>query len=91
MSIEDIKGGNFEAYILSEEQAVAHLPELCVTDKQAVRFCNGGQLAFDRLHIMPPAQGTLFRVKNKGLLLGIGVADTAKEQIAIKAIINYPE
>ncbi len=91
ISLEDISCENIADYILNEEAVVAHLPELSVTDKQAVRFCNGGQLGFDRLHINPPVDGTLFRVKNKDVLLGIGVADNEKQQINIRCIINYPE
>lgn len=91
VSLDDIKNGDISDYILNEEQAVMHLPEINVTDKQAVRFCNGGQLGFDRLQIATPPDGQLFRVKNKGLLLGIGIADNEKKQINIKCIINYPE
>ncbi len=89
--LEDIKNDNISNYIMSEEMAVLHLPELLVTDKQATRFCNGGQLSFERLHIVPPEDGTLFRVKNKGVFLGIGIADSEKQQLNIKCIINYPE
>lgn len=89
--LDAINSDNIADYLMSEEKAVSHLPVLSVTDKQAVRFCNGGQLGFDRLHISLPENGTLFRVKNKDVLLGIGIADTENQQINIKCIINYPE
>lgn len=91
VSLEDIQNGDISEFILSEEQAVLHLPEINVTDKQATRFCNGGQLGYDRLQSFCFSDGTLLRVKNKGRLLGIGVADDEKKQINIKCIINYPE
>lgn len=91
VSLDDIKNSDISDFILNEEQAVMHLPEINVTDKQAVRFCNGGQLGYDRLQSFSFADGTLLRVKNKGILLGIGVADDEKKQINIKCIINYPE
>ena len=80
-----------EKAILNEEKAVAYLPQINVTQKQAVRFCNGGQLGFDRLHISTPADGELFRIKFGEKFLGIGFADCEREQIGIKCIINYPE
>lgn len=91
VSLEDIKNGDISDFILNEEQAVMHLPEVVVTDKQAVRFCNGGQLGYDRLKIQGFADGTLVRVKNNGVLLGIGICQEDKQQIGIKCIINYPE
>lgn len=91
VSLNDIQNSDISEYILSEEQAVSHLPEINVTDKQATRFCNGGQLGYEHLQISALPDGQLFRVKNKGLLLGIGVADNEKKQINIKCIINYPE
>ena len=75
--------------VISEETAVKHLRELAVTEKQAVRFCNGGQLGFDRIKITDITDGELFRVKSNDKLLGIGFADNEKCQIGIKCIINY--
>ena len=70
---------------------MAYLREVNVTEKQAVRFCNGGKLAFDRLRFTDAKENELFRVKFGGLFLGIGAAENEKEQLAIKCIINYPE
>lgn len=91
VSLEDIQNGDISEFILSEERAVLHLPEINITDKQATRFCNGGQLGYDRFQSFCFSDGTLLRVKNRGRLLGIGVADDEKKQINIKCIINYPE
>lgn len=91
VSLEELKEKGAEAFILNEEKAVEHLEAITVTPKQAVRFCNGGQLGFDRLHLSETENGKLYRVRSGGLLLGIGYADCEKEQIGIKAILNYPE
>lgn len=80
---------NVEKYIASEEKAVSHLRECIVTEKQAIRFCNGGQLGFERLRIGNFFEGELVRVKCNGTLLGIGVADTVNSQLNIKCILNY--
>ncbi len=82
---------NCEKYILNEEKAVEHLRQITVTNKQAVRFCNGGKLDFQRLKITEPLQNELLRVKLGETLLGIGVADCENQQVAIKCIINYPK
>ena len=90
-ALDDISEENISQHIVSEEKAVAYLREVKVTDKQAVRFCNGGKLSFDRLRLTDASENELFRVKFGGLFLGIGAAENEKEQLAIKCIINYPE
>lgn len=91
--LDDLTEDNIESYILNEEIAVSHLKEISITDKQATRFCNGGQLGFDRLHTDTAVfkSGELFRIKHNDLFLGVGFADTEKQQIGIKCIINYLE
>lgn len=91
--LDDLTEENIKDHILSEEMAVSHLKEIFVTENQAVRFCNGGQLGFERLRVNTAdfSDGQLFRIKYKDLFLGIGFADCEKSQIGIKCIINYPE
>lgn len=86
--LEKVKENKAAAYILNEEIAVKHLREIFVTEKQAVRFCNGGQLGFERLKINDIKLSEMFRVKFGDKLLGIGIADNEKQEIAIKCIIN---
>lgn len=86
--LSELNADNIGEYILSEETALMHLRELNVTEKQAVRFCNGGQLGFERIHIENIVPDELFRVKYGEKLLGVGYADNNKQQIAIKCIIN---
>lgn len=81
---------NISEYILSEEKAVEYLKEVQVTKKQAVRFSNGGQLGFERLKGINLTENELVRVKCEKLFLGIGRADIAKDQLAVKCVINYP-
>ncbi len=91
VTVEELNKQGAEKFLFNEEKAVEYLPEIRVTPKQAVRFCNGGQLGFDRLHLENVENGSLYRVKFNDLLLGIGFADTENEQIGIKCILNYPE
>lgn len=89
--LDCLNADNITDYLLSEETAVAHLRELSVTEKQAVRFCNGGQLDFERLKTADFSADELLRVKHNGLFLGIGRADCEKNRVAVKCIINFPE
>lgn len=81
---------NIGNYLLDEEKAVEYLKEVQVTKKQAVRFSNGGQLGFERLRGVDFFENELVRVKCEELFLGIGRADIAKNQLAVKCVINYP-
>ncbi len=86
--LEDLDEQNIKEKIVSEENAVLNLRECKVTEKQAIRFCNGGQLSFERLHIGDFFENELLRVKYGDIFLGIGVADLEKNQLNIKCIIN---
>lgn len=89
VDLEKLDIDNIGNYIVSEERAVSHLRECNITEKQAIRFCNGGQLGFERLRIGGFFDGELVRVKCNGVLLGIGVADTENSRLNIKCILNY--
>ncbi len=88
VNLEGLTEQNVTDYISSEENAVMHLCEVNVTEKQAVRFCNGGQLSFERLHLKEVKENQLFRVKYGDMLLGIGIADMPNNRLNIKCIIN---
>ena len=88
-SLDELTQDNIESYLLNEERAVEYLPQIKVTYPQAVRFCNGGQLSFDRLNLNCDKDNQLFRIKHNDLFLGIGYADTERQQIGIKCIINF--
>ncbi len=90
IELSSLENGGIEEYILNEELAVKHLREIKVSDKQAVRFCNGGQLGFDRIKVKDFSDGELFRIKLGEKLLGIGFADCEKQQIGIKCVIAEP-
>ena len=88
VSLETLAQEGVEPYLLSEEAAVSALREIRVTEKQAIRFCNGGALAFDRLPQVDFSENERFRVKRNERFLGIGRANIEKEQLEIQCIIN---
>lgn len=91
IELDKLDSDNIKDFLQSEEEAVTHLPKVTVTKNQAVRFCNGGSLGFERLNIEPKVSGELYRVKWDSKLLGIGITDIDNSQLKIKAILNYPE
>ena len=88
VSLDDLTRENIESFILPEETALSYLREIKVTEKQAIRFSNGGQLAYERLKNASFEAGELVRVKYEDKFLGVGYADNEKQQIAIKCVIN---
>lgn len=88
VSLDDLTRENIKDYILPEETALGYLKEVKVTEKQAIRFSNGGQLAYDRLKNANFEENELLRVKFGDEFLGVGYADNENNQIAIKCVIN---
>ena len=88
VSLDDLTRENIESFILPEETALSYLREIKVTEKQAIRFSNGGQLAYERLKNASFEAGELVRVKYEDKFLGVGYADNEKQQISIKCVIN---
>ena len=89
VNLDELNPENIGEYILNEEIAVKHLREVYITQNQAVRFCNGGQLDFERLKIENISENELFRVKCEDKFLGIGFADFQNKRLGIKCIINF--
>ena len=86
--LDQLTEENIKDYLESEEKAVEFLREIQVTEKQALRFSNGGQLSFERLKATLNTGNELLRVKYKDLFLGLGRADLEKQELAIKCVIN---
>lgn len=86
--LENLTKENIFGYIQPEETALTYMKEVSVTEKQAIRFSNGGQLSYERLKNADFEDGQLLRVKCGDKFLGVGYADNANAQIAIKCVIN---
>ena len=88
VNLDDLTKENISEFIETEENALLNLREIRVTPKQAVRFSNGGQLAYERLKNANFENGELLRVKFEDKFLGVGVADNQNQQVSIKCVIN---
>lgn len=86
--LDDLTEENIQSFVLSEETAVIDLRQITVTEKQAVRFTNGGELDITRLKINNPKENEHFRVKFNDLLLGIGFFSEEKNSICISNVLN---
>ncbi len=86
--LEILSEENISSYLKSEETAVRHFDFVSVTQKQAVRFSNGGQLDFERLKKKDFYENQIIRVKYEDIFLGLGFADTSNNRLAVKCVIN---
>lgn len=81
---------NTPSFLKSAENAVLNYPFLTVSEKQALRFSNGGELALERLHFKnQPQNGEIYRVKNGEKFLGLGEVDLEKSALKIKCLTYH--
>ena len=77
--------GQLEAALLPTEKALACYPAVTVTAPQATRFCNGGALAFERLHHLPqPLEGLVRVYAPDGRFIGLG--EPGEEELKINCL-----
>lgn len=82
---------NTSSFLKSAENAVLNYPLLFVSEKQALRFSNGGELALERLRFKSqPENGEIYRVKNGERFLGLGEVDFNKSALKIKCLTYHP-
>lgn len=86
--LSQLTSENLSEYLLSPEVAVKSLPAVSVTEKQATRFCNGGQLALERLKNIEAEDGKLYRVRFGEEFLGLGKVDFEREELAVRCVIK---
>lgn len=88
IDLDSLDDDNIFNYILPADTAVEYMPQISVTERQAVRFSNGGQLSLDRLKQNDFLNGELYRVYCGDKFLGLGQADIQKECLNIACIIE---
>ena len=76
------------AYLQPAVKAVEHLPYIEVTNKQATRFSNGGELDLSRLKGDFTSIAEPIRVMCDGELVGIGTVDNENQALKIKCVIK---
>ncbi len=85
--LDELNEQNIKDYIKPSDFALPSLREVSVTERQAVRFSNGGELDLIRLHT-EVVEGELLRVKYGGILLGLGQVQQEKGILKVMCVIN---
>ncbi len=78
-----------EKFLLPAENAVNYLKEVNLSDGQARRFVNGGEISADRVSLTTPlADGEILRVKHGDKLLGLAEYQAKTKLLNIKCVIE---
>lgn len=88
VSLSELTEENIEDYILPSDEALPDVEAVFVTEKQAIRFSNGGELDINRLKNAHLTDGQLVRIRYNDVLLGLGKADFATGQLRVQCVIN---
>ena len=90
VSLDILTSENIGNYIKNEADALPYLASVGVTEKQAIRFSNGGELSLDRLNAIGLHDGQIIKVFFEKTFIGLGVVSFDKQMLLIKCNINKP-
>lgn len=79
---------NISEFILPEEKAVLKFKEITVSEKQAIRFFNGGELSLLRVNNKNLNLNEIIRVKYNGIFIGLG--KVTEESVKSVCPLNNP-
>ena len=88
VKLDDLTAENIGDYILPCDLAVDYMPSIQVSEKQAIRFCNGGQLSLDRIKYDKFTDGDIYRVYYCDKFLGLGLADIKENILKIECLVD---
>ena len=88
VSLDDLTDENISEYIIPCDKVVDYLPKISVSEKQAIRFCNGGQLSLDRVRYDNFQNDGLYRVYYEDKFLGLGQADLGQNLLKIECLVG---
>lgn len=88
VNLDELTPENICNYILPCDIAVDYMPALEVSEKQAVRFSNGGELYLDRIKFSEFEDGSLYRVYFNKKFLGLGCADLQNNLLKIERLVD---
>ena len=89
--LDKLTSENLPGVVLPAERAVSHLPAVQVSEKQAVRFQNGGALDLARLRFAESAPAGLYRVKRGEAFLGLGHVRPDTQDLKVACLILLRE
>jgi len=87
VSLDDLTEENIKEHIKPADLALLGYPSVSVTEKQAIRFSNGGELDLLRLK-GSFNDGDIVRVKFGDILLGLGIVRAEMGILKVECVIN---
>lgn len=88
INLDDLTPENIADYILPCDTVVQYMSKIDISEKQATRFCNGGQLSLDRIKYNSFIDGEKYRVYFNKRFLGLGNADTQQNLLKIECLVD---
>ncbi len=89
VDLDALTPDNISDYILPADRVVDYMPSLSVTEKQAIRFCNGGELSLDRLRYNNFSDNSLYRVYFNNRFLGLGRTTLKTNLLNIECLVDF--
>lgn len=86
--LDDLTPDNIHNYILPCDLAVDYMPRITVSERQAIRFCNGGELSLERIKFDAFKADSIYRVYFENKFLGLGRADCEKSLLKIECLVD---
>lgn len=87
VKLDNLTAENIKDYILPCDLVVHYMPKIQISEKQATRFCNGGQLSLDRIKCENFDSKT-YRVYFGEKFLGLGFADIQENLLKIECLVD---
>ena len=88
VKLDDLTPENIADYILPCDLVVDYMPSVTISHKQAIRFCNGGELSLERVKYENFNDNEIYRVYFEDKFLGLGRADTDKNLLKIECLVD---
>lgn len=88
VDLDCLTDDNIDNYILPCDLVVEYMPSVNISEKQAIRFCNGGELSLDRIKYDNFSDNEIYRVYFNNRFLGLGKADTNKQLLKIECLVD---
>ncbi len=88
VELDALTSENIGDYILPCDLVVEYMSSLNISEKQAIRFCNGGELSLDRIKYDDFKDNEIYRVYFNNRFLGLGRADINKGLLKIECLVD---
>ena len=88
VDLEQLTEENIREYILPCDLVVEYMSKIMVSEKQAIRFSNGGELSLERIKYDGFVYNGIYRVYFENKFLGLGRADLDKQILKIECLVD---